>query len=39
VLARLSRLLGDPALVEALRAAPDPLAAHEAIAEREERLS
>jgi PTS system nitrogen regulatory IIA component len=39
VLARLSRLLGDPALVEALRAAPDPLAAHEAIAEREARLS
>jgi PTS system nitrogen regulatory IIA component len=39
VLARLSRLLGDPALVDALRAAPDALAAHEAIAQRERRLS
>jgi nitrogen PTS system EIIA component len=39
VLARLSRLLSDPTLVDDLRAAPDALAAHEAIAEREQRLS
>lgn len=39
VLARLSRLLGDPTLIDALRAAPDARAVHEAIAEREEKLS
>lgn len=35
VLARLSRLLGDPELLAALRAAPDAAAAHRAIAQRE----
>jgi PTS system nitrogen regulatory IIA component len=38
VLARLSRLIGDPDLLEALREAPDAAAAHEAIVEREARL-
>src|SRR5207248_8860875 len=37
-LARLSRLLGDPALIEALRQAPDAQAAWHAIAEREAQL-
>jgi PTS system nitrogen regulatory IIA component len=37
-LARLSRLISDPALVDALREAPDADAARRAIAEREERL-
>jgi PTS system nitrogen regulatory IIA component len=35
VLARLSRLISDQALVRALREAPDAVAAHEIIAERE----
>jgi PTS system nitrogen regulatory IIA component len=39
VLARLSRLIGDPMLLDALRQAPDAAAAHEAIAEREQKLS
>jgi PTS system nitrogen regulatory IIA component len=39
VLARLSRLIGDAELLEALREAPDAEAAHQAIAQREERLS
>jgi PTS system nitrogen regulatory IIA component len=39
VLARLSRLISDPELLEALRAAPDARAAHEALAERELRLT
>lgn len=38
-LARLSRLISDPALAAALRACPDAAAAHAAIAERETRLS
>jgi nitrogen PTS system EIIA component len=38
VLARLSRLLSDPALVAALREAPDAIAAHQVIADRESRL-
>jgi PTS system nitrogen regulatory IIA component len=37
-LARLSRLIGDPALVRALREAPDAASAHAAIAERESQL-
>lgn len=39
VLARLSRLLSDPALVDALREAPDAVTAHEAIAQREGQLA
>jgi PTS system nitrogen regulatory IIA component len=39
VLARLSRLIGDPTLLEDLRHAPDAAAAHAAIAQREARLS
>lgn len=39
VLARLSRLISDPSLLEELRHAPDAVAAHEAIAEREAKLS
>ncbi len=39
VLARLSRLIGDPTLLETLRQANDAAAAHRAIAEREARLS
>ncbi len=38
VLARLSRLISDAELLEALRQAPDAAAAHEVIAEREARL-
>lgn len=38
VLARLSRLLSDPTLLDALRQAPDAAAAHAAIAEREEQF-
>jgi PTS system nitrogen regulatory IIA component len=38
VLARLSRLIGDAELLDALREAPDAAAAHQAIAEREARL-
>ncbi|MEX2111845.1 MAG: PTS sugar transporter subunit IIA [Pirellulales bacterium] len=38
ILARLSRLISDSELLETLRHAPDALAVHEAIAEREERL-
>jgi PTS system nitrogen regulatory IIA component len=39
VLARLSRLISDPTLLDELRQAPDALAAREAIADREARLS
>ncbi len=39
VLARLSRLIGDPALVDELRHAPDAAAVLEAIAQREAKLS
>lgn len=39
VLARLSRLVGDPTLLDDLRSAPDAQAAHDAIAEREQRLT
>lgn len=38
ILARLSRLVGDPALIAALRAADSPLAAQQAIVEFEERM-
>ncbi len=38
VLARLSRLIGDADLLDALRQAPDGAAAHEAIAEREAKV-
>ena len=38
VLARLSRLISDPLLLDALREAPDAARAHAAIAEREARL-
>jgi nitrogen PTS system EIIA component len=38
VLARLSRLISDPDLLEALRHAPDAVAAQEAIAQRETRV-
>jgi nitrogen PTS system EIIA component len=38
-LARLSRLIGDAALLADLRAAPDAVSVHEIIAERERRLS
>jgi PTS system nitrogen regulatory IIA component len=39
VLARLSRLISDPTLVDALRHAPDAAAVRQAIAEREAKLS
>jgi nitrogen PTS system EIIA component len=39
VLARLSRLIGDPAVIDALRHAPDAAAAHLVIAEHEAKLS
>jgi PTS system nitrogen regulatory IIA component len=39
VLARLSRLMSDPALLDDLRHAADAAAAHEAIAERESKLA
>lgn len=39
VLARLSRLLADPAVVAALRNAPDAAAARQALEEREDRLA
>jgi len=39
VLARLSRLLGDPSLLDALRQAPDAAAVLAAIAEREQRMA
>ncbi len=38
VLARLSRLIGDPELLDALRHAPDAMAVHEVIAQRESQL-
>ncbi len=38
ILARLSRLIGDEELLDALREAPDAAAAHQAIAQREARL-
>ncbi|REK15756.1 MAG: helix-turn-helix domain-containing protein [Planctomycetota bacterium] len=39
VLARLSRLIGDPGLLEALRSAPDARAARQAIDDQEQQLS
>ena len=39
VLARLSRLIGDPTMLEELRQAPDAAAVRELIVEREAKLS